>query len=620
MIVYQATKSEFLQDVYERDIEEVILATYQKQTHSRVSPSEIRSWKESLNYVAKVLRDEEIPDSLGVAVEYRLPQSNKRIDVTVSGFGHSGEKRALILELKQWETADQTQSDGVVKTYVGGAVREVPHPSYQAWSYACILESFNEAVYEDGIKLQPCGYLHNFDKSNSVLEDPFYKPYVDRAPLFFKGEDERQKLRDFIKRYIKSGDTGSILFELDSGRIRPSKALADSLSGLMKGKEEFVLIDEQKIVFETALSNAVNASVERPKVVIVEGGPGTGKTVVAINLLVALINKGQLARYVSKNAAPREVYKVRLTGTVAKSKFDSLFSGSGSYIDSEANDYDVLIVDEAHRLNEKSGLYANLGEHQIKELINAAKTTIFFIDEDQRVTLSDVGSKDEILKFAKQKGAEVVCLELPSQFRCNGSDGYLAWLDNTLQIRQTANTTLTKDEYDFQVFDCPSEMHRKIEELNSNNKARVVAGYCWPWNSKKNSALSDIVIGDYQKQWNLGSDGSLWIISPSSVDQVGCIHTCQGLELDYIGVIIGSDFTVRDGVVVTSPDKRSTQDKSIRGYKKLFKEDPERAKALGDAIVKNTYRTLMTRGMKGCFVYSEDKETREYFNNLMSQR
>ncbi|MCA9339240.1 DUF2075 domain-containing protein, partial [Candidatus Saccharibacteria bacterium] len=165
-----------------------------------------------------------------------------------------------------------------------------------------------------------------------------------------------------------------------------------------------------------------------------------------------------------------------------------------------------------------------------------------------------------------------------------------------------------------QVFDDPQGLHNVIEEKNvEKNKARMVAGYCWKWISKNKPELKDIMIGKYKATWNLNTDGQAWIIKPDSVSEVGCIHTCQGLEVDYVGVIIGSDLIVRNGKVITRPEKRATTDKSIHGWKKLMKEDPETTSARIDAIIKNTYRTLMTRGQKGCYIYCTDPETQEYF-------
>lgn len=618
MIVYAATKQQFLKDSDNDDIEEVILRHFKEATGKKVGASEIKSWQGSLTYMAKVLRDDGLPNDAGLAIELHIPQSSKRIDFLLTGRDENQAKNAVLIELKQWSKASATTKDAIVKTALGGGLVETIHPSYQVWSYAALLEGFNEAVYDKSIEVRPCAYLHNY-VSDGIINSAHYEAYTSKAPLFLKGPEELAKLRSFLKKHIIHGDNKEVLYELSNGKIRPSKALAEALSGLMKGKPEFVLIDDQKAIFESALAAAREASIETPKVLIIEGGPGTGKTVLAINLLVKLTALHLLSKYVSKNAAPRKVYESKLVGTVKRSHFSNFFSGSGAFIDTEPNTYGALIVDEAHRLNEKSGLYGNLGENQIKELIESAKCSIFFIDEDQRVTLNDIGSKQAIRAFAKAKGATVEEYTLSSQFRCSGSDGYLAWLDDVLGIHATANPLLDTSEYEFKVFDSPQAMHTAIEQKNHGNKARVVAGYCWPWLSKKDSKAADIVIGDnYARQWNLDQDGSLWIIAENSIEQVGCIHTCQGLEVDYIGVIIGPDLVVRDGQVVTSPHERDKHDKSIRGWKKLMKEQPALAQQETALIIKNTYRTLMTRGMKGCYLYCTDQETAQYFESRLA--
>ncbi len=375
------------------------------------------------------------------------------------------------------------------------------------------------------------------------------------------------------------------------------------------------MIDDQKLVYETALQLAKRSSPSQKNVLIVEGGPGTGKSVVAINLLVELTNRRSLVKYVTKNAAPRSVYESKLTGVFKKSRISNLFTGSGAYTETSANTFDALIIDEAHRLTAKSGMFQNLGENQIKELIESAKFSVFFIDEDQRVTLKDIGDKDEIRKWARTCGAGVTEMALESQFRCNGSDGYLSWVDNTLGIRPTANPTLEGVNYEFHVCSSANELRDRVVERNKvRNKARLVAGYCWDWTSKKDPNKRDIVIPseNFSATWNLTTDGSLWILMPESVSEVGCIHTCQGLELDYVGVLIGPDFMVRHGVVETDAAKRSRMDSSVKGYKSLLKKDPDLAKERAANIIKNTYRTLMTRGQKGCFVYAVDAETNEF--------
>lgn len=618
MIVYLANKTQFREDVLSNKIEEIVHESFRRHLGKSVGVSELASWKNSLGQMDRVLGDDGIPHNAGVAIEFNIPQTGKRVDFIITGTRADRQRTAVIVELKQWQEAKATLKDAIVSTFVGGREREVNHPSYQAWSYAMLIEDFNETVRHDPIHLQPCAYLHNC-ASGDAIHAPFYAEHTRLAPAFLR--DDAKKLREFIKSHVKHGDDGETMYRIRDGRIRPSKALADHLASLMQGNREFYLIDEQKVVYETALHLASSSKPDHKNVLIVNGGPGTGKTVVAINLLVELTNRELVSKYVTKNSAPRVVYQSKLTGTLKKSRINNLFVGSGAFTDTPANTFHGLIVDEAHRLNEKSGMFSNLGNNQIKELINASAFTVFFLDEDQRVHWKDIGDKNQIRNWAESLGAKVTELDLESQFRCNGSDGYLAWIDRVLQIRETANTTLEGANYEFKVCDSATELKELIYKRNIlNNKARMVAGYCWDWLSRKtksNPVPKDYDIkldgGAFKAKWNLSEDGSLWIVKPESVREVGCIHTCQGLELDYVGVIIGPDLIVREGKIVTNGAKRSSGDSSIKGYKGLLKTDSAAALEKADLIIKNTYRTLMTRGTKGCYVYSEDSETNRYF-------
>ncbi len=617
MIVYQSTKSGFSEDVLNDQIENMIHGFFKKNLSRSTGAREVISWKNSMQYMDRVLNDADIPGNCGVTVEFQIPQTSNRIDFVLTGTGDQGQEYAIIIELKQWSEANLSTKDAVINSFVGGRIRECTHPSYQAWSYAALLEGFNQVVETDNIQLKPCAYLHNYVQDD-VIAHPHYNEHIEKAPLFLKGD--AVKLRNFIKKFVKHGDDRKIMYRIDQGKIRPSKMLADSMVAMLNGKPEFVMVDEQKVIYETALQLAAQASINQKQVLIVTGGPGTGKSVVAVNLLVELTQRGLLAKYVSKNAAPRAVYESKLTGSLKKSVISNLFGGSGAYIEIGNNQFDTLIVDEAHRLNEKSGLYSNLGTNQIKEIIEASQSTIFFLDEDQRIHLKDIGSAETIRHWAALAGANVQEMELSSQFRCAGSDGYISWLDHTLQLRETSNNNLEGISYDFKVFDSPVALRAAILEKNQvNNKARLVAGYCWDWKSKKNSAVDDIVLPEYNfsMQWNLAADANLWIISPQSVHQIGCIHTCQGLEVDYIGVIIADDLIVRNGEVLTNPYKRSKNDNSVKGYKKLLQQDRIEGTKTLDVIIKNTYRTLMTRGMKGCYLYCTDPETSAYFKESL---
>ncbi|PZP11179.1 MAG: AAA family ATPase, partial [Aliarcobacter butzleri] len=428
MIIYKKTKKEFLEDVLVNDIEieDIISNAVEVNFGRKTAKNEYVSWKNSLNEMAKVLYSDKIPNDSNISIEYNIPRTGNRIDLIVSGQDENRNDKVVIIELKQWSDAQLTSKDGVIKTILGGGLRETTHPSYQAWSYVKLLEGFNKVVDDEKISLVPCAYLHNYPNDN-ILKNDFYKNYLSKAPVFVKGE--KSNLIEFISSHIIYGDNNDVMKRIDESEIKPSKSLADSMASMIKGNEEFTMIDNQKIVYESALELVRKSDSTNKNVLIVHGGPGTGKSVIAINLLVELTKKGFNSRYVSKNSAPRAVYESKLTKTLKKTEISNLFTGSGSFIDCEENSYDCLIIDEAHRMNEKSGLYGNLGENQIKEAIYSSKSVIFFLDEDQTVTFNDIGEESEIKKWAEYYNANVEVMELTSQFRCNGSDGYLAWID-----------------------------------------------------------------------------------------------------------------------------------------------------------------------------------------------
>ena len=622
MLVYEGIKKDFINDVNLNIIVNKIYDKY-KYFFGRTSESQLNSWKNSMQYMRGVLDDNEIPDNSGVAIEFNIPTTSKRIDFILSGRDKSRKDSIIIIELKQWQTCTAVEGkDGIVSTYTGGGIREVAHPSYQAMSYANLIKDFNETVQQDEIGIYPCAFLHNYDlKEKDPINSNQYKEYIDVAPLF--GNNDFIKLRSFIKKYITEGDDRELLYKIENGKIRPSKRLQDSLSKMLNGNKEFNMIDEQKVIYEDAIRMAIDTiSANEKNVYVVQGGPGTGKSVLAINLLVELTKRNMTSFYVTKNSAPRAVFRDKLKGTFKMTYINNLFQGSGSFTETNDNEVDCLIVDEAHRLNEKSGLFSNLGENQVKEIIKASNFSIFFIDENQKVTLKDIGTVDIIKQYARDLNAGIKVVELESQFRCNGSDGYLSWLDNILGIRKTANFDDMDFEYDFKVFDNPNELRNAIEDKNKiNNKSRIVAGYCWNWISegKNRSDVYDITIPEYdfQMSWNLGNSQT-WAIDPNSVKEAGCIHSSQGLEFDYVGVIIGNDIRYEDGQVITDYTKRAETDQSLKGINKIMKENPEEAKMLADQIIKNTYRTLMTRGMKGCYVYCTDRNLSKYFLNSLS--
>lgn len=617
MIVYSDTKQNFIDVVIQGEIASIV----EKMLSSKrigVTDSQRRAFQNSFAFMQIMLSQTKLHDDTTISIEYTIPNTSKRIDFIVSGINEESQNAAVIIELKQWEKVEETHFyDGLVKTFVGGKEREVPHPSYQAWTYVSMLQDYNENIFKIPIKIDACVFMHNYEKKeNEGVHSKHYEEYIKKAPVFTKRDIIN--LSNYLDSKISKPDDHKTIKLIESGNIKPSKSLQDSLVKMLDGNTEFVLLDEQKVIFEQAIRMAKSSNEDREKrVLIIQGGAGTGKSVVAINLLVELTKLNIHCRYVTKNSAPRRVYEFYLKSNGYKSTDISyLFTGSGSFTETPTNFYGSLIIDEAHRLNEKSGMFRNLGENQIKEIINASLFSVFFVDQMQKIHINDIGTVDEVEKWAKYLNAKTSKNVLESQFRCNGSDGYLNWLDNVLNIRETANQELNFS-YDFKVFDDVSLMRDEIILKNQNNKARLLAGYCWNWVSKKNPNLHDIILndGDFSMKWNLNNE--IYAISESSINEIGCIHTSQGLEFEYVGVIIGDDLTVRNGVLTTDYKKRAKTDQSLKGINKIAKDDPEKAFRLADEIIKNTYKTLMTRGLKGCFIYCTNSELNDYFKKQL---
>lgn len=619
MIVYTNTIKNFNHDVDDGIIAEKVKYELEKRNINNNNVSEFKSWDSSLLYMKNVLNDDAINQDLHVAIEYQIPTTSKRVDFIISGTDDHDHSHVVIIELKQWEEARKTSREDLVTTYLAGSNRAVTHPSYQAYSYAKTIEHYNEYIQKEKIDLHPCCYLHNYkEEYRQELDNYLYHDIIKQSPMYLKRDVK--KLREFISQYVKKSDQGKILYQIEHGKIRPSKILQDSLVSMIKGNKEFYMIDEQKVVFSTIKKLVENAIKTNEKyTIIVEGGPGTGKSVIAINLLAEF--KSYLVNYVTKNAAPRNVYFAKMRqGNYKLTYVKNLFKGSGAYIDTKSNQFDCLIVDEAHRLNQKSGMFMNLGENQIKEIINASKVSVFFIDEDQIVTTKDFGSIKEIEKQAHLLGSKVFTgsdFKLTSQFRCNGSDGYIAFLDHVLGVRETANYDGFDLDYDIKVYDDPNIMREELRKKNLiQNKSRMIAGYCYEWVTQKNSSddTYDIELENgFKAKWNFSSTNT-WAIDEDSFDQVGCIHTAQGLEFDYVGIIIGQDMIYRDGKVLTDYTKRAKTDASLKGIKSSKNVE------LADRIIRNTYKTLLSRGQKGCYIYCEDIQLSEYLRHMIGKK
>ncbi|MBR5906702.1 MAG: DUF2075 domain-containing protein [Bacteroidales bacterium] len=618
MIVYNASKGQFVQDVRTGVIAPKILNLIREKGLNAGQDREFESWHNSMKFMRDIVDDRDIDDEVQIAIEYNIPQTSKRVDFIIIGSNDKGKDNIVIVELKQWTKAEVVDDDMhfCVRTFVANDNRIVCHPSYQAYSYSRFISNYSQVVNSNNISLVPCAYLHNYlSKYKPALAADIYKEWYTSAPFFVM--DEVQPFIDFVKKYVtKKSSNGDLLYLIDHGRIKPAKSLQDAMATMVRNEPMFDLLDEQAVCFDMCVRTMLQCLKDQKKrTIIIQGGPGTGKSVLAVNLLLHLLLSNCNAAYVTKNSAPRQAFLSILSHNKAEGIADicPLFRSPFGLSSVPADAYDCLIVDEAHRLVKK--MYGDWGgENQVKECIKASLLTVFMLDEDQAVTTKDIGSVQEITKWCNKLGSSIIMREetkLVSQFRCNGSDAYIQFVDNLLQRGdETINVQLTELNYDFRVFDDACEMREALREKNADNKARMVAGYCYDWNVKHHRGDVDISLpGGFQAKWNLEND-KIWAINPKSFEEVGCIHTAQGLEFDYVGVLIGKDLKYVDGRVVTDKSEISVDDKSsgIRGA----------SDEVARRLILNTYKTLLTRGQKGCYVYCEDEALREYLKTMIS--
>lgn len=622
MIVYNDIKRQFVNDVKDNSIADKILEAIKMRGLNAGHEKEYSSWQNSMQFMRNIVDDSDIDDEVRICIEYNIPLTSKRVDFIIAGADNYGKDNIVIVELKQWQKAEVVADDMhyCVRTYVANSDRIVCHPSYQAYSYSCFLRNYSQSLTDEDISLIPCAYLHNYQPEyRQTLSNPIYKEWTGLAPFFIK--NEVGAFSDFVKKYItKKSSKGDLLYLIDHGRLRPTKALQDSLASMVKGNKEFMLLDEQAVCFDMCLKTMSQCLKDKKKrTIIIQGGPGTGKSVLAVNLLMEYINQSLNASYVTKNSAPREAFLRLLTKSDAKKlvNIKQLFRSPFNLSKCDINGYDCLIVDEAHRLVKK--MYGDWnGENQVKECINASLLSIFLLDEDQAVTTKDIGSIDEIRHWCETLGSRLVIKDetkLISQFRCNGSDAYIQFIDEILQRHEESIAVdLSELNFDFRVFDNPNGMRDALRVKNQeNHKTRMVAGYCYDWNVKHRRGDWDVMLEDnFKAKWNLEND-KVWAINPDSFEEIGCIHTAQGLEFDYVGVFIGKDLTY-------NPVTRS-----IETHREAISNDDNSSgirsatPAKAHQLILNTYKTLLTRGQKGCYVYCEDLELRKHIKSLLSK-
>ncbi len=617
MHLYQGTSQQFIADATQARLANQIAERFFHEFRFKPGPSEVRSWQNSLGAMANVLQLADLRDQ-GILVELKLPLSSKRLDVLVTGSNPTTGDAAVVVELKQWTHVGRSNITDCVTIEMGGRDRDHLHPSRQVAQYQRYLLDTHPAFTEGGVSLDACAYLHY------ATHDPASPLYgKDFAALLatnpsFSG-DETDQLATYLDNRVAGPDEGGAILErVANSAFRPHKRLLDHVARVIRNEPVFTLLDEQQVAYNAIMDSVRSAGQNQHKVAfIVAGGPGTGKSVLAVNLVAELASLGLRTIHVTGSKAFTENLR-KIVGGRASVLFK--YFRDTATVDEPL---DVVILDEAHRIRSVSTsrftpAAARTGKTQMEDILDSTRVSVFFIDDLQVVRPGETGSTDSIREEAAKRGLEVREFELEAQFRSNGSDSFIRWIDNTLELDRTPQVLWPMDdEFDFRIVGNVRELDQMIRaKAGEGATARLVAGFCWPWSEPDDvgELVPDVRVGDWSMPWNAKSDArklgpgipksDFWASAKEGIDQVGCVYTAQGFEFDYVGVIFGPDLVYRpmDGGWVGQRDQ--SHDRVVRSgvTGQQFTD-----------FVKSTYRVLLTRGLRGCYVYFMDAPTRDFF-------
>lgn len=592
------------------------------QTGHSPSASERRSWERSLPALRADLIDAGLED-VEMLVEYQLPLTSKRADVVLAGVHpRTGHPSYVVVELKQWSRAQAYEGSDTLVAVEQYGERGVTHPAVQVEGYVDYIADFTSVLQETEHSLVGAAYLHN--ATDRDVEDLYIRPASKRARLF-TGQ-RRGAFADFLAEHLAPGESGAAAADaLLASRIAPSRQLLTVAADEVQRREMFVLLDEQRDAYEHvlhAVDRARRASTKRA--IVVSGGPGSGKSVIALSLMGELSRQGRTVVHATGSRSFTQTLR-RVAGARAP-RVQKLFKYFNSFMAAEPNDLDCLILDEAHRIRETSvNRYTRKEQReqaqpQIHELISAARVPVFLLDEHQVVRPGELGTVQDIERYSAALGIDVERISLDDQFRCGGSQAYVSWVQRLLGLVPGGPVPWTgDDEFDVAVVDSPHELEHVLSSHQEGGyTARLAAGYCWPWSDPRpdGTLVPDIVIDDWSRPWNLRGERSvggappsaLWASDPAGFGQVGCIYTAQGFEYDHAGVIIGPDLVWRDGRWVSVREANRDPD---------FKSRAKVPDADFDRLVRNVYKVLMTRGMRSVHIYSTDPQTRDFLRSLV---
>ncbi|MGA6165303.1 DNA/RNA helicase domain-containing protein [Amycolatopsis magusensis] len=596
----------------------------------RAGSREVVSWQKSLPILLRDLVNAGLGD-LEVLLEHQLPHSRQRIDVVLAGaHPRTGDSGFVLVELKQWSRAEVHLAEVL---NVSGLPGRHLHPAEQVRGYCQYLVDHTPALADRPRSVHGIAYLHNARRADVVTLTQY--PTSEYGRLFTM-DDKAELTAHLLAALDPAANRHTNLAAGDEFlkfAHRPTKPLLELAAGEIQDREQFVLLDEQRVAYELVVQAVERSRAANTRtVVVVEGGPGSGKSVIALSLLGELARRGLAVHHATGSKAFTQT--MRKVAAQGQPRVKGLFKYFNSYVGAEPRELDVVICDEAHRIREKGTTRWTKKEHrdradrQVNELINIANVPVFLLDENQVVRPGEMGSLSEITAAAEALGCQVEVVRLHDQLRCGGSVSYDSWVARLLGLGHAPEPPIAwgklagplDEGITLTSVDSPTALEAWVlaQQAEHGGVARIAAGYCWPWSNPKEGPdgrylVDDVRIDGWARPWNAKSEAQavpgvpasdFWATDPKGFGQVGCIYTAQGFEYDWSGVIFGPDLVRRDGRWV--PARTASKDPAVKRADDLHFA----------ALIKNTYKVLLTRGMRGTAVYSTDPETQEFLQEM----
>lgn len=592
------------------------------------------SWRNSLPCFLECVHLADL-DNLLVVFEMKTPISNKAIDVLLVGKSVNGENRILLVELKQWTGISTKYVNDDGKVYVSEVKAVRRHPLKQLQLYLNNLDYHHSGIQkarDSGTEIQVgmIAYLHNFINRETLYTDKYKRWEPLKQRIFAGGDDEKKRLVKILKRcFINSCETVLLEILKDYEAVLGDEGL-EGLRKAYKNEASLKMKDDQQDIVDFVLEH-LNEQKENPhkEIIVISGGPGTGKTIVGIRFILEYVNV-----FNSGKNDNRVIFCLPKSQTV-KAMFDAACSVEEEYekeyccyLQEISAGQNLVVVDEAHRIT-------NLEKTLDEVFEKGTKLLILLQDDHQMLRPGEQGTFEAFRQYADRRkidfspaaAEEKEVLTLVDEKRC---DEKLLQGITKLFYDETNLGDVTVDC--LEVFGNLHDLEAWYESNAKSSRTKYILPFCWRWNSRNGSTKPDIEIGDFRKNWNpVDTDDQVIWMNDKKDDRAACIYTSQGLDMDNVAFIWWDDL-VWDEVnkkwrgnpnVLNDPAFRCRKDMSTGLWQQTKWDWDSKSEILVpdgfsltqdemDLLIKNTYYVMLSRPRKNIAIWFKDAATKKH--------